>query len=244
MQATVFVLLVWLLNFGISIWNAYAVGKAWVETKHAGGWPRIVCWAGAVMSASGFSWCYLIILTYAAYALEFLDAGHISVAMNLGYILLITFTVRLTWFESGPGGWQNLVLPAICLALPAVGRLSMVVRSSMIDELNTQYVKVAKAKGLSRRRILGVHALKNAGIPYVTLLGWEIIRAVAGYTVVVETVFNWPGIGFMATTAGGENPVGSTSYNTLFAVGLTLFVITFAINMLSIALVRRYRQEY
>jgi len=46
-----------------------------------------------------------------------------------------------------------------------------------------------------------VHASKNAGIPYVTLLGWEIIRAVAGYTVVVESVFNWPGLGFMATTA-------------------------------------------
>jgi peptide/nickel transport system permease protein len=119
----------------------------------------------------------------------------------LGYMLLIFFTVRLQWFESGPGGWQNLVLPAVCLALPAIGRLSMVVRSSMIDELNTQYVKVARAKGLSQRRILGVHALKNAGIPYVTLLGWEIIRAVAGYTVVVESVFNWPGLGFMATTA-------------------------------------------
>ena len=91
------------------------------------------------------------------------------------------------------------MLPAVCLALPAIGRLSMVVRSSMIDELNTQYVKVAKAKGLSQRRILGVHALRNAGIPYVTLLGWEVIRAVAGYTVVVESVFNWPGLGFMAT---------------------------------------------
>lgn len=119
----------------------------------------------------------------------------------LGYVLLITFTVRLTWFQTGPGGWRNLVLPAICLALPAVGRLSMVVRSSMIDELNSQYVKVARAKGLTSRRILGVHALRNAGIPYVTLLGWEIIRAVAGYTVVVESVFNWPGLGFMATTA-------------------------------------------
>lgn len=89
MHATAFVILVWLLNFGISLWNAYAVGKAWVETKHSGGWPRIVSWAGAVMSASGFSWCYLIILTYAAYALDFLDAGHVAVAMNLGYILLI-----------------------------------------------------------------------------------------------------------------------------------------------------------
>jgi hypothetical protein len=84
-----FVILIWLLNFGISIWNAYAVGMAWVETKHAGGWPRVVAWAGAVMSASGFSWCYLIILTYAAYGLDWLDAGHVATAMYLGYIVLI-----------------------------------------------------------------------------------------------------------------------------------------------------------
>jgi len=84
-----FVILIWLLNFGISIWNAYAVGVAWVETKHAGGWPRIIAWAGAVMSASGFSWCYLIILTYAAYGLEWLDSSHVATAMYLGYIVLI-----------------------------------------------------------------------------------------------------------------------------------------------------------
>ena len=117
-------------------------------------------------------------------------------------MLLIAFTVKLHWFESGPGPWtHNLILPAVCLALPAIGRLAIVVRSSMIDELNTQYVKVAKAKGMTQRRILGVHAMRNAGIPYVTLLGWEIIRALAGYTVVVESVFNWPGLGFMAKTA-------------------------------------------
>lgn len=120
----------------------------------------------------------------------------------LGFVLLIAFTVKLHWFETGPGPWtKNLVLPAVCLALPAIGRLAITVRSSMIDELNTQYVKVAKAKGMSQRRILGVHALRNAGIPYVTLLGWEVIRALAGYTVVVESVFNWPGLGFMAKTA-------------------------------------------
>jgi peptide/nickel transport system permease protein len=143
----------------------------------------------------------------------------------LGYILLITFTVRLTWFESGPGGWKNIILPAICLGLPAVGRLSMVVRSSMIDELNAQYVKVAKAKGLTHRRILGVHALRNAGIPYVTLLGWEIIRAVAGYTVVVESVFNWPGLGFMATTAI-KNQDFYLIQAIVFVVALMVIIIT------------------
>jgi peptide/nickel transport system permease protein len=123
----------------------------------------------------------------------------------LGYVLVIGFTVKLQWFQTGNGPWHtNLVLPAVCMALPAVGRLAMVVRSAMIDELNAQYVKVARAKGLTQRRILGVHALRNAGIPYVTLLGWEVIRALAGYTVVVESVFNWPGLGYMAKKAISE----------------------------------------
>ena len=83
------IILVWLLNLGISIWNAYAVGLAWVETKHAGGWPRLVAWAGAAMSAAGFSWCYLLILTYAAQGLDWLDTAHVQVALQMGYILLI-----------------------------------------------------------------------------------------------------------------------------------------------------------
>jgi hypothetical protein len=81
--------LVWVLNFGISIWNAYAVGKSWVEARAAGGWPRLMCWSGAVMSASGFSWCYLILLVLGAYHLEAISAAQVTVALNLGYLILI-----------------------------------------------------------------------------------------------------------------------------------------------------------
>ena len=77
----------------------------------------------------------------------------------------------------------------------------MVVRSAMIDELNSQYVKAARAKGVGALRIVGVHALRNAAIPFVTLFGWEVIRALAGFTLVVETVFNWPGLGNLAILA-------------------------------------------
>src|SRR5262245_56527681 len=83
------IVLIWLLNFGISIWNAYAVGKSWVEAKAVGGWPRIMCWSGAVMSASGFTWCYLILLGAIGYHFEFIDGEQFGVALNLGYILLI-----------------------------------------------------------------------------------------------------------------------------------------------------------
>jgi hypothetical protein len=85
----VLIVLVWLLNFGISVWNAYAVGRAWVETKVAGGWPRFMAWMGALMSASGFSWCYLIVLAFGAHVFGWFSEEALDAAFNLGYILLI-----------------------------------------------------------------------------------------------------------------------------------------------------------
>jgi peptide/nickel transport system permease protein len=120
----------------------------------------------------------------------------------LGLILIIIFGVELGWLPTaGSGSWKHVVLPAITLGLPAAGRLAMMVRSSMIDELNKQYVRTAKAKGMPLTRVVAVHALRNGSIPVITLLGWEIIRALAGYTVIVETVFNWPGLGQTAIQA-------------------------------------------
>jgi hypothetical protein len=81
--------LIWVLNFGISIWNAYACGRAWVEAKYAGGWPRFMCWMGALMSASGFSWCYLIVLALLAYQFDWLKPEHVGVALQLGYVVFI-----------------------------------------------------------------------------------------------------------------------------------------------------------
>lgn len=152
----------------------------------------------------------------------------------LGFVLLILFTVNLRWFQSGPGPWtSNLVLPAACLALPAIGRLSMVVRSAMIDELNTQYVKVARAKGLAQSRVVGVHALRNAAIPFVTLFGWEVIRALAGYTVVVETVFNWNGLGFIAVQA--------IQNNDFFLIQAIVFVVAVLVVIISMLIDISYK---
>lgn len=120
----------------------------------------------------------------------------------LGLILIIVFGVELGWLPTaGTGTWKHLVLPSVTLALPAAGRMAMMVRSSMIDELNKQYVKTAKAKGMPSFRVVGIHALRNGSIPVLTLFGWELIRALAGYTVIVETVFNWPGLGQTAIQA-------------------------------------------
>jgi peptide/nickel transport system permease protein len=120
----------------------------------------------------------------------------------LGLLLIVIFAVQLHWLPtSGIATPAHVIMPAVTLALPTLARLVMIIRSSMIDELNQQYVKTCYAKGLSFVRIVGMHALRNAGLPIVTLCGWELIRAVAGYSVVVETVFAWPGLGLTAIQA-------------------------------------------
>jgi peptide/nickel transport system permease protein len=120
----------------------------------------------------------------------------------LGLLLIIVFGVDLRWLPtSGSGSLNHIVLPTVTLALPALTRMVMVIRTSMMDELNAQYIKVATAKGMPFRRVVGVHALRNITIPVMTLAGWEVIRALAGYSVVVETVFAWPGLGLAAIQA-------------------------------------------
>jgi uncharacterized membrane protein (DUF485 family) len=88
-MALVWVVLIWVLNLGISVWNAYAVGRAWVEVRHAGGWPRFLAWMGAVMSACGFTWCYLLLLAFVAYWAQWLTTPQLEAMINLGYVLII-----------------------------------------------------------------------------------------------------------------------------------------------------------
>ena len=125
------------------------------------------------------------------------------VASNwLGLMLILIFAVQLGWFfTSGYGTWRHLVLPAITLAAAPLGRITQIVRSSTLDELNKNYVTAARARGLTEQAVIVGHALKNAAIPIVTLSGWELSRLLAGFTVIVEVVFAWPGVGQLAMEA-------------------------------------------
>jgi peptide/nickel transport system permease protein len=104
------------------------------------------------------------------------------------------------------------------------------VRSSMIDELNQQYVKTGYAKGIPFWRVVGVHAMRNAALPVVTLVGWEVIRAVAGYSVVVETVFAWPGIGLTAMQAIEREDL-ILLQAIVFSVGIMVVLINILMDM-------------
>jgi peptide/nickel transport system permease protein len=146
----------------------------------------------------------------------------------LGLLLIVVFAVQLRWLPtSGIDTPAHIILPAITMALPALARMVMMVRSSMIDELNQQYVKTCTAKGLPFYRVVGVHALRNASLPVVTLCGWELIRAIAGYSVVVETVFAWPGLGFTAIQA-----IERDDLVLLQAIVFTVAIIVVFINIL------------
>jgi len=119
----------------------------------------------------------------------------------LSLILILFFAFRLHWFPpAGGGSFRNLVLPAITLGLTAAGLLSRLVRSSFIEVLNEDYIRTGRAKGLSESAILWSHALKNAMIPVVTVLGLQFGGMLAG-TVVTETVFSRPGIGRLVVDA-------------------------------------------
>lgn len=113
----------------------------------------------------------------------------------LGLILLLIFSVRLGWFPSaGAGGISHLVLPAVTLGVGAAAVIARVTRSSMIEVFSEDFIRTARAKGLAERMVVVRHALKNALIPIITILGLEFGGLLAG-AVITETVFSYPGIG-------------------------------------------------
>ena len=115
----------------------------------------------------------------------------------LGLVLVLIFAVHLGLLPvSGAGDLAHLILPAITLALPTFGRMSRMVRAGMLDALNSDYIRTARAKGLRERDVLLHHALKNALLPLITQAGLELGDMV-GNAFIIEIVFAWPGIGRM-----------------------------------------------
>ena len=121
----------------------------------------------------------------------------------LGPILILVFSVILGWLPvSGRGGPAHLILPAITLGASLAAILTRMVRMSVIQELSSDYVRTARAKGLSPSAVLFRHAFRNALIPVLTILGLQFGTLLAG-AIVTETIFSWPGIGRLAVQAIG-----------------------------------------
>jgi peptide/nickel transport system permease protein len=119
----------------------------------------------------------------------------------LGVMLVLVFAIRLQWFPAiGMAGPGSIVLPTLTLALILVAILVRTVRQSMLEALNEDYVRTARAKGMPETKVVLVHALKNAAIPLVTILGLQV-GFVLGGAFVVELIFDWPGVGLLALEA-------------------------------------------
>lgn len=113
----------------------------------------------------------------------------------LGLVLVLFFAVQMNWLPSGGNAtWYHAILPIVTMSLAGIGALARFSRSAMIEVLNQPYVRAAMAKGLPWRQVVWRHALPNAAVPIVTVVGFMVGALVAG-AVVIETIYSWPGIG-------------------------------------------------
>ena len=119
----------------------------------------------------------------------------------IGLVLIVVFSLWLPWFPvGGAGSPSHLVLPAVTLALPSIAMVARMTRSSVLEVLREDYVRTARAKGVAERLVVAKHALRNAFIPIVTLLGLQAGQLMGG-AVLTETVFAWPGLGRLMVKA-------------------------------------------
>ena len=141
----------------------------------------------------------------------------------LGLMLILVFSVQLGWLPSfGQGGLDHLLLPSLTLGAGAAALIARVTRSSLLEVMSADYLRTARAKGLAEHLVVGRHALRNALIPVVTLLGLEFGGLLAG-AIVTETVFAYPGIGLLLV-----NSIGNRDF-AVIQPALLLFAFQFVL---------------
>jgi ABC-type dipeptide/oligopeptide/nickel transport system permease component len=159
----------------------------------------------------------------------------------LGPILILFFAIKLGLLPvSGAGTWEHLVLPAITLGGALAAILTRMVRTAMLEELGQDYIRTARAKGLSERTVVYKHALRNAMIPVLTVVGLQFGALLAG-AIVTETIFSWPGIGRLTISA-----INTRDYflvqGCILAIGLTYIAVNLLTDMLYAVVNPRIRQ--
>ena len=163
-------------------------------------------------------------------------------------LLILLFSVKLGWFSAGgfagwDAGWipafKSLVLPAVALALPQAAILARVTRSSVLETVQEDYIRTARAKGLSRSQALWRHAVRNALIPVVTILGLQLSFLLAG-TIIIENVFYLPGVGRLLFQAIAQRDLMVVK-NLVLVLAATVVLINFLVDLLYALLDPRLR---
>ena len=159
----------------------------------------------------------------------------------LGPVMILFFAIQLGWLPvSGSGTLAHIVLPAITMGGALAAILTRMVRTSMLEELGQDYIRTARAKGLPESTVVYRHALRNAMIPVITVLGLQFGALLAG-AIVTETIFSWPGIGRLTIQA-----ISNRDYylvqGCILAIGLTYVAVNFFTDLLYSAVNPRIRQ--
>ena len=156
----------------------------------------------------------------------------------LSLLLIYVFTVRLKWLPSfgmstaGTGGdaWdvlQHLAMPALVLALSIAGNNIRYIRSAMLEILSMDYLRTARSKGIGRRLVINKHALRNALLPIITVIGMEI-PVLFGGSIIIEQIFSWPGLGLITM-----NAIPGRDYPVIMGVSLLSAVVVLAANLIT-----------
>ena len=162
----------------------------------------------------------------------------------LGLLLLLVFSLRLDWFPTGGAnqGIKSLILPAVCSSFMLMATTTRLTRSSMLEVLNADFLRTARAKGVPEKAVIRKHALGNAWIPILTSIGVALSMSLAG-SVVVESVFDWPGVGRLATEALRARDVPSILGCVILTTVLNVLVLL-AVDILYAFVDPRIKSQY
>lgn len=162
-------------------------------------------------------------------------------SFTLGPILILIFGILLGWLPvSGTGSWRNFLLPTLTMGSALAAILTRMVRTSMLEELGQDYIRTARAKGLSEHAVVYRHALPNAMIPLLTVIGLQFGVLLAG-AIVTETIFSWPGLGRLTISAISNRDYPLVQ-GCILAIGLTYVLVNLLTDALYIFANPRIRQ--
>ena len=175
-------------------------------------------------------------------AMGFAVVGQATPYFWMGIMLILVVSVELGWLPtSGRGGWPHLILPAVTLGTHFAASLARLTRTSMLEVLGQNFVTTARAKGLGEPRVVLAHALKNAAVPVVTLIGLQFGTLLGG-AVVTETIFAWPGIGRLVVEAifNRDFPIVQ---GVVLVVSLAFVIVNLLVDVVYVLIDPRIRVE-
>jgi len=191
--------------------------------------------AGVISAVRPYTWVDYVVTMGALFGIS-------MPVFWLGLMLVVVFAVVLRWLPAGgTGGWQHVVLPAVTLASFVVAFIARMTRSTMLETLSLDYISTARSKGLRETVVVVKHALKNALIPIVTVVGLQFGLLLGG-AVLTETVFAWPGIGRLIVDSilARDYPV---IQGTILIFGLLYILVNLAVDLLYVVIDPRIRYE-